>query len=197
MLDIKLFLPVSFPTANFRRFSLTNYTQPPFGTRLPGQMWKSQGYFTSVVWPNFRNAHGFLFQDGDVNGHSLAWRSDTTWSNPGDIMVREGIDDGLRSTVKWATDAILTKLAERMRAEGAYNGRLGLVGRHSILPDWEEPREKTRMEKFKYRIEQFDWRHKVKGWGVEAKNVWKEAKEDFKKGCKELGLVKKKVWEID
>ena len=55
--DIKLFLPTTKAVAKTRRFQRVVYIDPPEGTRIPGQMWKTQGYFERVGWENYLREH--------------------------------------------------------------------------------------------------------------------------------------------
>ena len=70
-LDIKLFLPSSKEHAQSRRFMRDCYIDAPLGTRLPGQLWKSDGYFNDVAWGNYVKEQGWLFQDKKVEGSGV------------------------------------------------------------------------------------------------------------------------------
>jgi len=107
LFDIKLFLSTKRQVAKSRRFSRSVYQDAPKGGRHPGQMWKTEGYFEGVAWVNYRNEHGFLFQEGDVEKGALL-------DAPGGIFVRSEIDAGIVGTVKWATDVILEELGRKL-----------------------------------------------------------------------------------
>jgi hypothetical protein len=93
--DIKLFLPTSKEACKQRRFLRRIYIDYPEGGRLPGQMWKSEGYFDSIVWKNFAEAHEWLTRDSSCSP---------------DIAIRPVEDAGMDFTVRWAVNAILVKL---------------------------------------------------------------------------------------
>jgi hypothetical protein len=67
-LDIKLFLPTSKEVAQSRRFQRDCYIDEPIGKRIPGQMWKTAGYFHEVVWSNYVKEHAWLFEGGKISG---------------------------------------------------------------------------------------------------------------------------------
>ncbi|QSZ35279.1 hypothetical protein DSL72_008148 [Monilinia vaccinii-corymbosi] len=98
--DVKLFLPTSKEVARHRRLSRFPYVDSPAGGRLPGQMWKSEGYFEEVVWKGYENSFDWLLKDtgkGNVNG----------------VFVRSTLDDTVENTVEWAIDIILEALIAR------------------------------------------------------------------------------------
>ena len=76
--DITLFLPTSKEQAKQRRFIRDCYIDAPMGQRYSGQLWKTEGYFHDIVWGNHVKEHGWLFQDGLVEGsiHTRAPRAE-------------------------------------------------------------------------------------------------------------------------
>lgn len=67
LFDVKLFLNTSKAEAKRRRFERAIYTDAPAGGRLPGQMWKSEGYFEEAVWKGFEESYGWLLESGAAN----------------------------------------------------------------------------------------------------------------------------------
>lgn len=59
LLDVRLYIHVTPATQVRRRFSRAAYMDPPRGTRMPGQMWKTLGYFYDIARANF-NAYNTL-----------------------------------------------------------------------------------------------------------------------------------------
>lgn len=58
--DIKLFLSATKDKSIVRRFANPEYIDHPQGSRMPGQMWKTEGFFEHVVWENHLDAHQWL-----------------------------------------------------------------------------------------------------------------------------------------
>ncbi|CAN8102386.1 unnamed protein product [Discula destructiva] len=53
LLDMRLYLQITPEQSFRRRFGRTAYMDPPRGTREPGEMWKTVGYFFDIVRANF------------------------------------------------------------------------------------------------------------------------------------------------
>lgn len=100
MMDVKLFLLTSKETARTRRQERKEYLDHPHGTRRPGQMWKTRGYFEQIAWPNYLRDHAFLIdENGDVRSKTVT-----------DVQFRDQIDAGIEDTIRWAVQMILAKL---------------------------------------------------------------------------------------
>lgn len=67
LLDVKLFLQVSRARATRRRAARDGYVT------LEGFWRDPPGYVDKVVWPNYVEAHRWMFAGGDVEGGRLAW----------------------------------------------------------------------------------------------------------------------------
>ncbi|KAH8667484.1 hypothetical protein BGZ60DRAFT_515816 [Tricladium varicosporioides] len=106
LIEIPLFLPTSREAAKARRFSRNIYRDAHLGgRRLPGQMWKSEGYFEEVVWQGYRKEFGWLIDtDGDGRGED---------SRMG-VWVRGKEDAGVEESVEWAVSVILEGLDGRL-----------------------------------------------------------------------------------
>ena len=109
-LDIPIFLPTSKTVAKERRFSRKAYLDAPEGERLPGQMWKGEGYFEEVVWKDYLDEFGWILDqlvDGKVSAKSE--KVDGVW-------VRTGEDVGIEKTVRWAVRTVVAAALESLKA---------------------------------------------------------------------------------
>ncbi|CAG8951821.1 hypothetical protein HYFRA_00005625 [Hymenoscyphus fraxineus] len=91
--QIRLFLPTSFEAAKARRLARAPYVDVERGGfRVPGQMWKTEGYFDGVVWRNYGRDCGWLIKGdgGDVGG----------------VLVR-GEDLGVCESLEWAVEKVV------------------------------------------------------------------------------------------
>jgi nicotinamide/nicotinate riboside kinase len=62
-MDIKYFLPVSYGTSKARREARGPYVLKD------GSVWaEPPKYFDVIVWPNYVEDHGWMFEDGNVDG---------------------------------------------------------------------------------------------------------------------------------
>ncbi|KXX80692.1 Nicotinamide riboside kinase [Madurella mycetomatis] len=114
LLDVKLFLRVSRARAVGRRQARDGYVT------LDG-FWKDPpGYVEKVVWPNYADAHRWLFEGGRVDGGRL----------DAEVLRREGIEalDGAEEgaedaefgrVLEWAVDAVMRGLERVVLGEGA------------------------------------------------------------------------------
>lgn len=62
LFDVRLFLRTSYETAKNRREARSGYVT------LEGFWEDPPGYVDRIVWPNYVKDHGFLFEEGDVDG---------------------------------------------------------------------------------------------------------------------------------
>jgi nicotinamide/nicotinate riboside kinase len=100
-IDIKLFLLVSRAKATERREARDGYVT------LEG-FWKDPpGYVDKIVWPNYVEAHEWLFDNGDVEGKL---REDVLEANGIHVQVDAGLDVDFATTFEWAVDTLMTKL---------------------------------------------------------------------------------------
>lgn len=103
-LDIKLFLLVSRAKATARREARDGYVT------LEG-FWKDPpGYVDKIVWPNYADSHGWLFEEGDVEGRL---KMDLLESEGIKAQVDKGLDVDMSTTLEWAVDTVIAEL-ERM-----------------------------------------------------------------------------------
>jgi hypothetical protein len=132
--DIKIFLPTSNGVAKARRFSRKPYMDYPLGSRREGELWKTEGYFNGVVWPNYERFHRWLLTGSKDEPRDREFRviddakslADDVASiesrcnhwQRGDIHVRE-VDAVVEDTVRWAVTVILVELSKRAQARRA------------------------------------------------------------------------------
>ena len=101
LIDVRLFLTVSYAKAKQRREARDGYVT------LEG-FWKDPpGYVDAVVWPNYVEAHQWLFETGDVEGRL----SEEILAKEGILaQVGQGVDIGMEKTLEWAVDTIIEQL---------------------------------------------------------------------------------------
>ncbi|PHH55548.1 Nicotinamide riboside kinase [Ceratocystis fimbriata CBS 114723] len=105
LLDVKLFLLVSRAKATQRRESRDGYVT------LEG-FWKDPpGYVDKIVWPNYVQAHSWLFNDGDVEGPV----NEQVASKEGiKVQSDKSCDVDMASTLDWAVSEIINYLEAAM-----------------------------------------------------------------------------------
>jgi hypothetical protein len=109
LFNIKLFLPATKDAAKKCRFSRPVYTDQPKGLRLPGQLWKTEGYFDKIVWEQFEKEHAWLIKEDGAKKLG--------------IRVREKMEADIEETVEWAVDAILAEMERECAEKRAKEGR--------------------------------------------------------------------------
>ncbi|TVY59608.1 Nicotinamide riboside kinase [Lachnellula suecica] len=99
-IDIKLFLRVSYAKAKARREARSGYVT------LEGFWEDPPGYVDKIVWPNYVEAHKWMFENEDVEG-KLKEDVVKEW----DIKSQEGgADVDMTTTLKWAVDTFMHQL---------------------------------------------------------------------------------------
>lgn len=106
LIDIKLFLQVSRAKATQRREARDGYVT------LEG-FWKDPpGYVDKIVWPNYVEAHQWMFEHGDVEGGKLKWEllqekhilaQQSSMSDP-------QTDFAFEETLEWAVEQVMMAL---------------------------------------------------------------------------------------
>ncbi|KAH7317922.1 hypothetical protein BKA65DRAFT_370179, partial [Rhexocercosporidium sp. MPI-PUGE-AT-0058] len=102
LFDVKLFLNTSKEEAKRRRFERAIYIDAPTGGRLPGQMWKSEGYFEEGVWKGYQESYGWLLESETAKG-----------GNGKELVSEQGVfvepvqDADIEVCVEWAVDVLL------------------------------------------------------------------------------------------
>lgn len=108
LIDLKFFLQVSRAKATRRREARDGYVT------LEG-FWKDPpGYVDKIVWPNYVEAHKWMFEDGDVESGKLNW----------DVLQEKGFlaqrstnpevatDFGFEETLVWVVQEVMKALEE-------------------------------------------------------------------------------------
>jgi len=106
LINIKFFLQVSRAKATQRREARDGYVT------LEG-FWKDPpGYVDKIVWPNYVEAHKWMFEDGDVESGELKW----DLLKEKRILAQQSFVDGPRTdfnfeeTLVWAVGEVMTAL---------------------------------------------------------------------------------------
>lgn len=110
LLDIKFFLQVSRSRATQRREARDGYVT------LEG-FWKDPpGYVDKIVWPNYVEAHRWMFVDGDVESGRLDWGI----LKERRILAQEGggTDFDFEVTLEWIVGEVMRTLEERAAKRG-------------------------------------------------------------------------------
>lgn len=109
LIDIKLFLQVSRAKATQRREARDGYVT------LEG-FWKDPpGYVDKIVWPNYVEAHKWMFVDGDVEGGKL----DCDLLQQKGILAQQsataepGVDFDFEETLVWTVGEVMRALESR------------------------------------------------------------------------------------
>lgn len=111
LFSTKLFLSTPKALAKARRFSRPEYIDASAGgQRIPGQMWKTEGYFEDVVWPEHVIAHEWFIKSGEDG--QMAEGPPTS---KGVFVCDGGSEDDVMEKVEWALEVILSEMA---RTEG-------------------------------------------------------------------------------
>lgn len=100
-LDVKIFLRASYAAAKARREARDGYVT------LEGFWADPPGYVDKIVWPNYVSEHGWMFENGDVEGTLKRGVLEKEG-----IHVPEGaaVDGDMDEMVRWMTDVLLGEL---------------------------------------------------------------------------------------
>lgn len=108
LIDIKFFLQVSRAKATHRREARDGYVT------LEG-FWKDPpGYVDKIVWPNYVEAHRWMFEDGDVESGKLNW----DMLQERDVLAQHsttaevGTDFDFEETLVWMVQEVMKTLEE-------------------------------------------------------------------------------------
>lgn len=106
-IDVKIFLQVSRQNATRRREARDGYVT------LEG-FWKDPpGYVDKVVWPNYVDAHRWMFAGGDVERGELDWgvlSRRSVLAQRGQPGPGGGVDIGFEETLEWAVGEVMAAL---------------------------------------------------------------------------------------
>ena len=72
-----------------------------------GSVWTEQpGYFDKIVWPNYVEEHGWMFEGGDVDGRV---KRDVVREKEIEVL-NERAEGEMEATVKWAVECLIRNL---------------------------------------------------------------------------------------
>jgi nicotinamide/nicotinate riboside kinase len=100
-LDVRMFLLVSRASATRRREARDGYVT------LEGFWADPPGYVDKIVWPNYAEAHAWLFVGGDVEGKldERALREKGILAQTG-----RGLDVDMETTFEWTVETLMREL---------------------------------------------------------------------------------------
>ena len=103
-IDVRLFLRVSHAKATQRREARDGYVT------LDGFWQDPPGYVDKIVWPNYVEAHKWLFAGGDVEG-----TPDKAVLNTNSILTQtdQGVDVDMATTLEWAVTTLMRELENK------------------------------------------------------------------------------------
>ena len=108
-IDIKILLRASYAKAKERRESRSGYVT------LEGFWEDPPGYVDMVVWPNYMEEHGFLFEGGNVEG-----TVDEKVIDQLGLKVCPGQGDwGMEKVLEWAVETVKVELEGRVGSDQA------------------------------------------------------------------------------
>jgi nicotinamide/nicotinate riboside kinase len=100
-MDIKYFIQVSYGASKARREGRAPYVLKD------GSVWtEPPGYFDKIVWPNYVEEHGWMFEDGDVDGRV---KRDVVREKEIEVL-NERTEGEMEATVKWAVECLIRNL---------------------------------------------------------------------------------------
>ncbi|KAK0111726.1 hypothetical protein ONS95_002067 [Cadophora gregata] len=124
LFDVKLFLNTSKGESKRRRFQRYIYRDGPEGERLPGQMWKSEGFYEEVVWKAFEENYEWLLEgDGKTNISVQAEKGNESLglSTKKGVFMEPVQDACVEDVVEWAVEVMLAETG-RLEAEARIAG---------------------------------------------------------------------------
>ena len=96
LFDLAILLRATRASAGTRRVNRNGYVT------LEGFWQDPPGYFEDVVWPNYVKEHGYLFEDGDVEGEAVK----RTEGEMKGVKVGPVNDVGLDQVCEWVIGCI-------------------------------------------------------------------------------------------
>lgn len=104
LLDVKIFLRASRDKVRQRRFEKPEYVDSESGDNF----WRARDYFDRIIWPNYSEEHGPLFEDGDVQGRPIVGLCEELG-----IVIQPELDLSVPETLKWAAKSIIKDLSSQ------------------------------------------------------------------------------------
>ncbi|KAL6855708.1 P-loop containing nucleoside triphosphate hydrolase protein [Trichoderma novae-zelandiae] len=100
-LDVKIFLRASYAQAKARREARDGYVT------LEGFWADPPGYVDKIVWPNYVEAHAWMFEGGDVEGK---FKADVLERERIRVPEGEPLDGDMEAILPWMVDLLLEEL---------------------------------------------------------------------------------------
>ncbi|MCJ1466378.1 ribosylnicotinamide kinase [Pseudocyphellaria aurata] len=104
LFDVKILLRASRELSRRRRFEKPEYT----GSESGEDFWRTREYFDRVLWSNYSEEFGPLFENGDVQGRPIVELCERLG-----IAVQPELDPNVSEIVKWAAESIIKDLSNQ------------------------------------------------------------------------------------
>lgn len=104
LLDVKIVLRASRDIAQQRRFEKPGNVDSEAGTNF----WQTRDYFDRIIWPNYSEEHGPLFENGDVQSRPIVGLCEELG-----IVIQPELDLSVPETLKWATESIIKDISSQ------------------------------------------------------------------------------------
>lgn len=104
LLDVKIFLRASRDIARQRRFEKPEYVDSESGDNF----WRTRDYFDRIIWPNYTEEHGPLFENGDVQSRPIVGLCEELG-----IVIQPELDLSVLETLRWAAESIIKDISNR------------------------------------------------------------------------------------
>ena len=101
LLDVKILLRASKEKSKTLRFKRPDYTGPNVEDEF---FWRTPEYFEKVVWRNYNQNHGHLFEEGDTEGKPLENVCDSLR-----ISVQPKLDLNVDDVLRWTVQSLLRR----------------------------------------------------------------------------------------
>ena len=106
LLDVKLVLRSSKGKVRQRHFERPEYMSEA------GDFWLTRDYFDSIVWRNYSQEYGPLFENGNVEGRPIKGVSEALR-----IVIQPRLDQSIPENFKWAVESILKDVDDQKISE--------------------------------------------------------------------------------
>lgn len=104
LFDVKILLRASRESSRRRRFEKPEYT----GSESGDDFWRTRDYFDRVIWTNYSEEVGPLFENGDVQGRPIVELCERLGT-----AVQPELDPSVAEMVKWAAESIVKDLSNQ------------------------------------------------------------------------------------
>ncbi|MCJ1426638.1 ribosylnicotinamide kinase [Sticta canariensis] len=113
LFDVKIFLRASRDIARQRRFENPKYVDSESGDNF----WRTRDYFDRIIWPDYSEEHGPLFENGDVQSRPIVGLCEELG-----IVIQPELDLSVPETLKWATESIIKDISNQKFQETPNSG---------------------------------------------------------------------------